>query len=110
MPYRAPRPCRERGCPNYGVRRGWCLVHAQQHEQEYDQHRGSSSARGYDEAWHKLRTEYLREHPNCVMCGEASTDVHHILPRNKGGTDDWSNLEALCHVCHSRITQKEVNG
>lgn len=109
VPYRAPRPCRENGCPNYGIHRGWCEVHAKQHEHDYDQDRGWPSQRGYGEAWRQLRTDYLRAHPHCVSCGELATDVHHILPRNKGGTDDWSNLEALCHECHSRITLHNIN-
>ena len=80
------------------------------HEHEYDQGRGGSSERGYGEAWRRLRAEFLRKHSQCVVCGELATDVHHILPRSKGGSDDWSNLEALCHVHHSQITQRESGG
>jgi 5-methylcytosine-specific restriction endonuclease McrA len=30
--------------------------------------------------------------------------VHHIVPRRNGGGDEDSNLRALCHACHSRVT------
>ncbi len=37
----------------------------------------------------------------CELCGisadEVALEVDHIIPRNKGGTDDLSNLQALCH-------------
>jgi ATP adenylyltransferase len=37
----------------------------------------------------------------CELCGisadERALEVDHIIPRNKGGTDDVSNLQALCY-------------
>ena len=38
----------------------------------------------------------------CVMCGwnRTSLDIHHILHKSKGGTDDHENLIALCPNCH----------
>ena len=110
MPYRAPRPCREPGCPGYAVRRGWCAYHARMHESEYDKQRGSAAERGYDSTWRELRARFLHDNPYCVICGKPATDVHHILPRAAGGTDDWSNLEALCHACHSAITERNDKG
>lgn len=41
----------------------------------------------------------------CELCGhsaeERALEVDHILPRNKGGTDDTANLQALCYVCNA---------
>ncbi len=41
----------------------------------------------------------------CELCGhsaeERALEVDHILPRNKGGSDDKSNLQALCYVCNA---------
>lgn len=41
----------------------------------------------------------------CELCGiradECALEVDHIRPRNKGGSDDISNLQALCYRCNA---------
>lgn len=39
---------------------------------------------------------------SCFKCGwnEAACDVHHIIPKKVGGTDDHENLTVLCPNCH----------
>jgi ATP adenylyltransferase len=41
----------------------------------------------------------------CELCGipadEHALEVDHIIPRNKGGADDPSNLQALCYRCNA---------
>jgi len=54
----------------------------------------------------KLRYEILkRAQFHCELCGisheERALEVDHILPRKHGGTDDLSNLQALCWQCNS---------
>lgn len=45
---------------------------------------------------------------SCFKCGwnEASCDVHHIVPRSKGGTNDHTNLTILCPNCHRVAHEK----
>jgi ATP-dependent DNA helicase RecQ len=47
----------------------------------------------------------LRDNHRCVECGtwcrDADADVHHLLPRSAGGTDEPSNLVTLCDGCHA---------
>jgi diadenosine tetraphosphate (Ap4A) HIT family hydrolase/5-methylcytosine-specific restriction endonuclease McrA len=46
-----------------------------------------------------------RASQRCELCGVADhirgLEVDHILPRNKGGAEDISNLQALCFRCNA---------
>ena len=53
-----------------------------------------------------LRYEVLKGAKfRCELCGisaqEKALEVDHIVPRNCGGKDDLSNLQALCYSCNS---------
>lgn len=39
---------------------------------------------------------------SCVLCGwkEATCDIHHIVPKKYGGTNDATNLIIICPCCH----------
>lgn len=54
---------------------------------------------------HGLHSKKLREflviYPICEICGGKSEDIHHIDKNRKN--NDWSNLMALCHSCHSKL-------
>jgi diadenosine tetraphosphate (Ap4A) HIT family hydrolase len=47
----------------------------------------------------------------CEACGisveERALEVDHIIPRNKGGTDDRWNLQALCYVCNAQKRDRD---
>lgn len=47
----------------------------------------------------------VRANKECSLCGwnESTKDIHHIIPRSKGGTDDGSNLIIVCPNCHRVI-------
>lgn len=71
--------------------------------------RPSAHKRGYGAAWARLRLSVLADEPLCRHCAAVgrvvqATDVDHIVPRARGGTDDKANLQPLCHACHSRKT------
>ena len=56
------------------------------------------------EAWLEIRSQILlRDHFRCQECGfYKHLEVHHIVPKSKGGTDDPENLVTLCQRCHSK--------
>lgn len=48
----------------------------------------------------------------CELCGISADiralEVDHIVPRNKYGTDDINNLQALCYSCNSMKQDKDA--
>jgi ATP adenylyltransferase len=53
-----------------------------------------------------IRYEVLKNAKfRCELCGisaeEKALEVDHIVPRNTGGSDDRSNLQALCYSCNA---------
>ena len=47
----------------------------------------------------------------CMACGisreERAFDVDHIIPRNKGGKTEMSNLQALCYKCNTQKRDRD---
>lgn len=57
------------------------------------------------EIWERLKTRRV-----CDECGiivNYRMEVHHIIPISKNGTNEESNLKALCWDCH-KIADKEA--
>lgn len=53
-----------------------------------------------------LRYEVLKRAKfHCELCGISAEiralEIDHIVPRNKGGSDDEANLQALCYSCNA---------
>lgn len=46
----------------------------------------------------------------CSICSwnEAVCDIHHIVPKGKGGTNDHTNLTILCPNCHRLAHNKKI--
>ena len=73
----------------------------------------SRHKRGYGNNWDKLRVIVLKRDNGICQCNECqggkvrlklATEVHHIRPKSKGGTDDLDNLQAINKECHMRET------
>ena len=59
--------------------------------------------------WPAVRAFVLAEEKyTCRQCSGRATDVDHIIPACDGGTDDRSNLQALCGSCHRTKTGKDA--
>lgn len=74
--------------------------------------RSSPRLRGYDTSWDKLSLAYRAANPLCVRCKEQGRTeparvTDHIIPKSKGGTNDWSNLQSLCFAHHDSTKQSE---
>jgi len=65
--------------------------------------------------WRKVREGILRRDKfKCVECekpcGRGDADIHHLLPRSAGGSDEPSNLVTLCDGCHGAHHPKLAAG
>lgn len=107
------RPCRHPGCREL-TRESYCPAH-----------KPKQAARRESAAWHDwynlpiwtddLRPTQLLREPFCRECARQgkrvrATDVDHIVD-HKGVWErfiDRSNLESLCHSCHSRKTMLDL--
>lgn len=76
--------------------------------------RTSRHDRGYGTAWDKLRLRILKRDKHlcqgCLPRPTPATQVDHITPKAKGGTDDEDNLQSLCAPCHEAKTIKDTGG
>lgn len=78
-----------------------------------DSQRGNRHERGYGYAWEQLRERImLRDHGLCQPCKDnghvtRADQVDHKTPKAHGGTDDESNLQAICTPCHRAKTSSE---
>jgi 5-methylcytosine-specific restriction protein A len=111
MPKAPSRPCATHRCPGRAKNGRYCAKCAKRaQKRRAPEKRASSAKRGYGANWRKIRAAHLKKHPLCVVCGEPATNVDHIIPLAKGGTNASSNLQSMCHSCHSRKTAKHDGG
>jgi len=63
--------------------------------------------------WRRVR-RYIkrRDGGRCTECGievkgrRVPYEIHHIVPRSRGGTEHPANLRTLCSKCHLRYTKE----
>lgn len=57
--------------------------------------------REYEKELNMMRKEVRkRDGDRCLLCLQPYHEVHHIVPRSAGGTNDLDNLCCLCWECH----------
>ena len=54
----------------------------------------------------------FRDHHTCQCCKgkrkDSKLEVHHIIFRRNGGSDDPKNLITLCHTCHKKLHEGKL--
>jgi len=45
----------------------------------------------------------------CEICGRKAVDIHHIIFRSQGGTDEIGNLIGLCRDHHEKAHSGEIH-
>lgn len=110
MPRKPKRPCSYPSCPELVEDGSYCEKHKKEISKDYEKYkRDPLTKKRYGSAWRKIRKRYIDNHPLCEECLKngrltKANEVHHIIPLRRGGTNDESNLMALCKSCHSRIS------
>ena len=108
MPKSPKKPCRYPNCPKL-TNKSYCPEHERTMNRRYEKYgRNRESRKRYDGRWRKIRDAYAAAHPLCEECLKKeryvrTQHIHHIKPLSEGGTNDFSNLMALCKSCHSRL-------
>jgi 5-methylcytosine-specific restriction endonuclease McrA len=53
---------------------------------------------------------FKRDDDKCVYCGsENDLTIDHVIPRSKGGNNDWTNLVTCCGTCNVKNCSKDVD-
>ncbi len=61
-------------------------------------------ARGLRANRHRI---YKRDNHECVYCGsKKDLTLDHVIPKSKGGGNDWTNLVTSCFKCNLRKGNK----
>jgi len=113
MPMKPPIACTHKGCSRLAKAGdgGLCSVHKKARHDNYSKMRGDKSiTRIYGtKAWKLARRMALeRDNGWCVMCQKKPAIlVDHIKELKDGGSPyDLSNLQSLCHACHTKKTKE----
>ena len=44
-----------------------------------------------------------RDSYTCILCTNHYSDIHHYIPRGRGGRNNPHNLVCLCRPCHMQL-------
>lgn len=55
----------------------------------------------------KRKMIYKRDHYTCQYCGSIKDlTIDHVIPKSKGGTNNWDNLVTCCRKCNLKKGNK----
>ena len=104
--------CEAPGCLAEAVgESSYCHTHSRK-KRVVRESRQNVYERTHDYKWIAFSKRYLKEHTECMGCGEKATVVDHIIPYHikpipvEELTDE--NVQPLCKSCHAKKTHWEV--
>ena len=112
MPISPPRICHKHKTPFSGRRCPVCEEEWKKKNREND-NRESSSKRGYDRHWSKIRSVKLSTDPFCERCTTKGKTVPAKIVHHKdrnAWNRSFDNLESICKDCHNEEHREELFG
>ena len=101
--------CLEDGCNNPRFGKGFCKWHQHRRtdlktkQQPQKRINPISDKLTYKlSAYRPLRDAYMKDNPDCEICGKPSNDLHHKAGRGKF-LCDVTTFMAVCRKCHNFI-------
>lgn len=109
MPWSAPKHCPHGHPPFTGKNCPTCLTNR---KAASEAKRPNARQRGYGAKWDKTAKAFLAKHTICVVCGQPSQCVDHIIAHKGDMRLFWNraNWQALCIPCNSRKAAKQEGG
>lgn len=46
------------------------------------------------------RAVFVRDEHRCQYCGGHADSIDHVMPRSRGGRNEWENVAAACRPCN----------
>jgi 5-methylcytosine-specific restriction endonuclease McrA len=46
------------------------------------------------------RAVFVRDDHRCQYCGGHADSIDHVMPRSRGGRNEWENVAAACRPCN----------
>ena len=57
----------------------------------------------YQRAVYNRKNLFLRDNHQCQYCGKTShLTVDHVIPKSRGGRDEWNNVVVCCIKCNNK--------
>lgn len=110
-----PKQCEHEGCSNPIWSRATmrCKVH-QSNNYSAKKNEGnklkksplkkiSDKRKKQEAAYSVLRKQFLKDNPNCEICGGVATEIHHKFHREGERLNDTSYFMAVDRKCHRMI-------
>ena len=100
--------CSFKGCPVI-TDKSRCQAHERSTQYGWGTKHGQNAHRIRGPELQTLRAILFSKYPMCQACGERPSVIRdHKVPIAEGGTEDESNIWALCQECSDAKTQQEA--
>lgn len=77
------------------------------HHENFIKNRNSNNLLFYNDLNKQNKERIISMHGDkCVICGSkhrSRLEIHHVIPKSEGGTNEIGNLIPLCHICHCAV-------